>query len=80
MRQLDTLLTQLRQHGIKINLFGSKEVAYLGFHITVSSILPGADKLQEVQKTTLPTTIQQVQHFLGFFATFSRTMSATLPR
>ncbi len=41
LKQLDALLSQLRQQGIKINLpkceFSSKEVAYLGFRLTESA-------------------------------------------
>jgi hypothetical protein len=61
LRQLDALLTWLRQHSIQSNLpkceFGSKEVTYLGFHLTESGNLLGANKLQEVQKMTPPTTV-----------------------
>jgi len=62
--QLDTLLTQLRPCGIKINLLkcelGSKEVVYLVFCLTKSGILPGHKKLQEVRKTSLLSTVHQV--------------------
>jgi hypothetical protein len=41
LKQLNALLSQPRQQGIKINLpkceFGSKEVAYLGFRLTESA-------------------------------------------
>jgi len=58
--QLDSLLTCLQQHWININLpkceFSSKEVAYMGFCLTKSGILPGT-KLQEVRKNPLPFTV-----------------------
>jgi len=64
LEQLDLLLQQLIQHGIKINLpncdFGSKEVSYLGFQLTEAGILPEADKLKAIQNSPLLTSIQEI--------------------
>jgi hypothetical protein len=66
---LDQLLTRLRQHRVKINLpkctFGSKDVTYLGFHLTKSGIKPGQDKLKAVAQAQPPRDIRGVRQFLG---------------
>jgi hypothetical protein len=44
----------LAAHGLKVRLekckFGSKEVMYLGFHLTENGIKPGVDKLKAVKE------------------------------
>jgi hypothetical protein len=57
------------QHNIKINLqkcvFGSKEVSYLGFHLTEEGIKPGTDKLKAVKNAIPPSNVHEVWQFLG---------------
>jgi hypothetical protein len=66
---LDSLLQQLIQHGIKINLekciFASKEVNYLGFRLTEEGIKPGPDKLKVVKEAKPPESVCEVRQFLG---------------
>ena len=66
---LDQLLQRLVQHRIKINLekceFGSKNVAYLGFHLTEKGILPGEDKLKAVAQANPPSNVREIRQFLG---------------
>jgi hypothetical protein len=53
LEQLDLLLQRLIRHVIKINLpkrdVGSKEITYLGFHLTKAGFIPIANKLKVVQ-------------------------------
>ncbi len=81
--QLKVLLAWLWQHSIKIYLpkceLASKEVAYLGFSLTKSGILPRADKLQEFEKLPLPQLFNKSDSFWAS-VTSSRTISVTLPR
>ena len=76
---LDQLLQRLVQHNVKINLskghFGSKNVAYLGFHLTEEGVKPGSDKLKAVEKASPPKNVHEVRQFLGlcnFFRTHVR--------
>lgn len=66
---LDQVLGRLEAHHIKMNLekcvFGAREVAYLGFHLTPEGIKPGSDKLKAVAKAPVPTTVREVRQFLG---------------
>ena len=79
LRLLDQLLKRLVLHNVKINLqkcvFGSKNVAYLGFRLTEEGVKPGVDKLKAVEKAEPPTTIHEIRQFLGlcnFFRTHVR--------
>ena len=69
LQLLDQLLERLEAHNIKMNLekcvFGSKEVAYLGFLLTPEGIKPGSDKLKAVAKAQPPSTVREVRQFLG---------------
>jgi Reverse transcriptase (RNA-dependent DNA polymerase) len=65
---LDQVLHRLVSHNIKINiqkcLFGSKEVSYLGFHLTEEGIKPGIDKLKAVKNAPPPSSVHEVRQFL----------------
>ena len=82
LKTFEEVLQRLMQHGIKLNLekcvFGSKEVAYLGFRLTESGIKPGVDKLKAVAKAPAPTSVKEVRQFLGlcnFFRNHVRNFS-----
>jgi len=64
LAMLGQVLKCLVQHKIKINLqkciFGSKEVSYLGFHLTEEGIKPGTVKLKAVKNAPLPSNVHEV--------------------
>ena len=66
---LQALFDRLRKANLKVNLrkcvFGSQNVAYLGFQLTPNGILPGKDKLKAVKQAPPPKTVHQVRQFLG---------------
>ena len=66
---LDELFCRLSEHGMKIRLekckFGSKEVMYLGFHLTKNRIKPGVDKLKAVKEANPQSSVHEVRQFLG---------------
>jgi hypothetical protein len=77
--RLEEVFKRLRAHGLKINLhkcvFGSKDVAYLGFHLTEAGIKPGVDKLKAVASAHPPANVHEIRQFLGlcnFFRTHVR--------
>ncbi len=65
---LNEVLQRLVTHNTKINLpkcvFGSKEVSYLGFHLTEEGIKPGIDKLKAVKNAPPPSNVHEVRQFL----------------
>jgi hypothetical protein len=84
---LDQDLQRLVQHNIKINLqkcfFGSKEVSYLGFHLTEQGILPGTDKLKAVKNTPPPPKYTRYGSFWDCATSFDvmcRTLRRLPPR
>ena len=66
---LEMLFSRLSDHGLKVRLekckFGSKEVMYLGFHLTENGIKPGVDKLKAVKEAKPPSSVHEVRQFLG---------------
>jgi hypothetical protein len=79
MQSLDQLFERLHAHNLKVNLkkcvFGSKDVMYLGFHLTEDGIKPGIDKLKAVKQTLPPKNVHEIRQFLGlcnFFRTHVR--------
>jgi hypothetical protein len=71
---LDQVLQCLLQHNIKKNLqksvFGSKEIAYLGFRLTEECGKLGTTNLTAVKNTPLPSSVHEVQQFLDFYNFF----------
>ena len=69
LKQLHELFDRLETHNLKINLkkcvFGSTNVAYLGFRLTPEGIKPGKDKLKAVGSTPPPKDARQIKQFLG---------------
>jgi len=79
LHSLDQLFERLQAHNLKVNLkkcvFGSKDVMYLGFHLTEAGIKPGIDKLKAVKETLPPKNVHEIRQFLGlcnFFRTHVR--------
>ena len=79
LESLDQLFERLHMHNLKVNLkkcvFGSKDVMYLGFHLTEAGIKPGIDKLKAVKETLPPKNVHEIRQFLGlcnFFRTHVR--------
>jgi hypothetical protein len=79
LQSLDQLFERLQAHNLKVNLkkcvFGSKDVMYLGFHLTEAGIKPGIDKLKAVKETLPPKNVHEIRQFLGlcnFFRTHVR--------
>ena len=68
-QQLTELFIRLRAHGLKANLkkcvFGSKDVAYLGFRLTPEGIRPGVDKAKVIERAQPPKNVHEVRQFLG---------------
>ena len=79
---LDNVLKRLITHHLKAKLekcvFGSKDVKYLGFHLTENGIKPGQDKIRAVKEASPPSSVKEVRQFLGlcnFFRAHIRNFS-----
>ena len=67
---LQTVLDRIRDAGLKLkpakcNLF-CKQVLYLGHVISATGITPDPAKLRVVANWPIPTTVRELQSFLGF--------------
>jgi hypothetical protein len=71
LNSLDELFDQLQAHNLKLNLkkcvFGSKDVMYLGFHLTEAGIKPGIFKLKAVKP---PKNVHELCQFHGLVISF----------
>jgi len=66
----------LQQAGLQINpekcVFAAGEVDYLGHRVTSSSLVPLPRHVEAVQNFPAPTTLQQLQRFLGLINFYRR--------
>ena len=67
--RLEKLFCRLRNTGLKAIIskceFGSNNVSYLGYRMTLLGILPGADKLKAVRNSEPPKNVHEVRQFTG---------------
>ncbi len=67
--KLETLLTILRNAGLKVNvaksLFCSHEIKYLGYILTREGIKPQPKKVQAILALNPPNNVKELRHFLG---------------
>lgn len=68
-RNLDTVLTRLRENGFKLNLekchFRKTEIECLGHTISKDGIKPNVEKVQALVDKPYPKTVKQIKSFLG---------------
>jgi cleavage and polyadenylation specificity factor subunit 1 len=76
---LRQLFLRLRQHGLVINaekcLFGVTSLDFLGHHITADGAAPLPAYVQAVADFSAPTTIKELQQFLGLINFYRRFLS-----
>ena len=69
MRHLRTLFQRLQAAGLVINqekcVFGVAEVEFLGHHVTAAGVSPIASRVSAIQQHPAPTTVKELQGFLG---------------
>jgi hypothetical protein len=70
------LLERLQQHGLVLNakkcLVGVAELDYLGHRISATGINPIVSRVEALNKYPQPTTISQLQTFLGMINFYRR--------
>lgn len=76
MRRLKVVLVLLLESGLTLNLskcvFFSRSVDYLGFQVSQEGIMPGAKKIEAVERFPVPTNQHTVRQFLGLASFFRR--------
>ncbi len=69
LQKMDTVLTRLRDAGLKVNtaksLFCAHEIEYLGFILTREGIKPQPRKVQAILALNPPNNGKELRHFLG---------------
>lgn len=70
------LLEVLKKSGLTINLkksqFFERTVLFLGFEVSQEGVKPGSQKTEAVQRFPTPTSVRQVQQFIGLSGFFRR--------
>ena len=85
LEHLQVVLDRLQQNGLVIKYdkctFGAHEVEFLGHHLSARGVSPLCDKVSAVRKFPTPTTIKDLQEFIGmvnFYHRFIPHVAATL--
>ena len=77
-RHLDSVLGLLAKNSLKLRLdkcdFAMSKIDYLGHTVSASGIQPSEKKIRAVKDWPVPTTVRDVQSFLGFCNFYRRYM------
>ncbi len=69
LQKMETLLTRLRDAGLKVNaaksLFCAHEIEYLGYILTREGIKPQSKKVQAILMLNPPNSVKELRYFLG---------------
>ena len=75
IKLLNEVFAECRYHGMKLNLhkcqFGLQSLSWLGYNMAENGISPDIEKAEAVKSMILPTTIKEIQSYLGLFQFFS---------
>ena len=82
MRHLKQIFDLLAENGLVVNrakcVLGVSELDFLGFHVDQTGIVPLPDKVEAIRATKAPTTVKELQRFLGMVGYYRRNIrSAT---
>lgn len=73
---LDAVLGKLSKHGLKLKpkkcCLLKPEVQYLGHRVSAKGVAPDPDKIKCIQEWPIPTTVKQLQSFLGLAGYYRR--------
>jgi hypothetical protein len=79
-RHLRALFQRLQTAGLVINqekcVFGVAEVEFLGHHVTAAGVSPIASRVATIQQHPAPTTVKELQGFLGAINFYRRFIPA----
>jgi hypothetical protein len=76
LQNLQAVFLRLKQAGLKIkpskSVFFQKSVRYLGYLVTTDGIQPDPDKVNKVTEWPVPSSVREVQQFIGFASYYRR--------
>ena len=76
MEHLKQVFELLAENGLVVNrakcVLGVTELDFLGFHVNKDGIVPLPDKVEAIRATKSPTTIKELQRFLGMVGYYRR--------
>jgi hypothetical protein len=79
-RHLRELFLRLREHGLVINLekcvFGVESIDFLGHRVSAAGVAPLPDHVEAVTKFPRPSTVKELQGFLGLVNFYRRFIPA----
>lgn len=75
-QHLHTLFQRLEEFGLKINtskcIFGVSQLSFLGHDISLQGIKPSAERVRAILSFSQPSTVKQVQRFVGMVNFYRR--------
>ena len=76
MQHLKQIFELLAENGLVVNrakcVLGVPELDFLGFHVNKHGITPLPDKVEAIRATKPPTTVKELQRFLGMVGYYRR--------
>ena len=76
MTHLKQIFDLLAENGLVVNrakcVLGVSELDFLGFHVTKDGITPLPNKVEAIRATKAPTTVKELQRFLGMVGYYRR--------
>jgi Reverse transcriptase (RNA-dependent DNA polymerase) len=82
-RHLREVLRRLQENGLVVNcdkcVFGQRQVEFLGHTIAAGGISPLSDKVAAIWRFPRPSTVRELQAFLGLFNFYRRFVPAAAP-
>ena len=73
---LKQVCTILERHGMVVNrskcILAQSSVEFLGYHVDKDGIMPLPDRVEDIRKTPAPTTVKELQSFLGMVNYYRR--------
>ena len=80
MVHLRQIFDLLAENGLVVNrakcVLGVKELDFLGFHVNNDGIVPLPDKVDAIRATKPPTSIKELQRFLGMVGYYRRNIKS----
>ena len=78
MQHLRQIFDILSENGLVVNrakcVLGVSELDFLGFHVDQNGIRPLPEKVKAIQTTNAPTTIKELQRFLGMVGYYRKNL------
>ena len=76
LQDLKTVFEALAENGLVVQrskcLLGQSELEFLGYQVSSEGIAPLPDRVEAIRKTSVPTSIKELQRFLGMVGYYRR--------